>query len=358
MAIQSINTLQNSDNYNNIAKEYILQSLANLGQRYNVQGDSISIDSLSFDKLFNLTEVDTDNTLVVVEKNKETDKYEIYLVEKDVNGWELTQRKYAEQTLSTGDESLYIESFTLDSNPSLQYSAANFINNKISDNIYYDLYSRQDNNINSSVNYISERFDKNNDKLISGIRIFKKHFEQSFTDKYILISVKLNIDDDYVVKFYVSKDNIDTINEVDLYNFTKDYDYLSDEYLSSMFNLIYTQTCDYDNYKIIASSELLSQFSPVDQDILQNNLLYSFTDDINNLYPYLKEQYSVSNYGKIEGIYVKLLKELYNEIKIDDESDNKIYIPLKDKEGRFYSITYTYNTNKPEIVFFLVKILK
>lgn len=356
MAIQSINTLQNSDNYNNIAKEYILQSLANLGQRYNVKGDSISIDSLSFDKLFNLTDVDVDNSLIIVEKDRETEDYLIYLVGKnDQNSWDLSRNILPNATLSTKDESLTIESFVLDSNPALQYSAAEFINNKINDSIYYDFYCRQDNNVNINVNYISERFDKNSDRLISGIRIFKKHFSQSFVNNYILVSVKLNSDNDYDVKLYVSKESIDNINESDLYDFVKEYDYVSDSYLTSMFNLVYTVTCDYDNYKIIASSELLSQFATSDQDILQNQILYSFTDDINNLYHYLKEEYSVSNYGKIEGIYVKLLQELYNEIKIDDDSDNKIYIPLKDKEGNFYSITYTYNTNKPEIVYFAGK---
>ena len=69
MAVQSINTLQNSDNYNQIAKEYILESLANLGQRYNVKGDSIGVKSIDVaDKLFGISAEEAQNKILVIDK--------------------------------------------------------------------------------------------------------------------------------------------------------------------------------------------------------------------------------------------------------------------------------------------------
>ena len=105
MAIQSINTLQNADNYNNIAKEYLLESLANLGQRYNVKGDSISINSLYLNRLFSFTNENLDDLCVVV--SKENDEYRIYLVKKQ----DISTVFLPEQTISTKNDIVVLDDF-------------------------------------------------------------------------------------------------------------------------------------------------------------------------------------------------------------------------------------------------------
>ena len=357
MAVQSINTLQNKDNYNNIAQEYILESLANLGQRYNVQGDSISIGSFSFDKLFNLDGVDVKNTVVVVEKDKESGEYKIYLVGKNSNNaWDIYSPILSNQTLSTLVDSLEIEGpFNLENNPSVKYSAVVFKKN----DLYYDFYCRETyTTIADKDNFILERYNKNTDTLVRGARVFKTHFLNSFKSHYILIDVSETLNNKYSVKILVSKDEISESSDTDIYNLLSNSDFNFDLY----FDEAYSVTCDYDNYKIIADSALLNQFSNNDQDILQNDLLYSFTNDLKNIYPYLKEEYCISNYGKIDTIYVKILQNLYDTVKNSEnlKEDNKLYIPLTCKENEngtfdYYTISYTYNTNKEEVLYFAGK---
>ena len=350
MAVQSINTLQNSDNYNNIAKEYILESLANLGQRYNIKGDSISIDNLSLSKLFSFTDIDEDKLPnYVVTITKEEGEYKIYIVEKD----NLSNVVTEVGTLSSNVEGSTFDSFYLPNNPGVQYSQVNF---KVSD-LYYSFYGRSDANTSLNKSYwFVERYDRNDDVLVSGIRIFKSHFLGEISNKYLLVYVKLNSNFNYDVSLYFSQNNINEINESDLYNLVSTISFdnpLINSILNQSFDLTGTYECEYNSYRIIPSSDLLNLFSNTnDQDILENQILYSFTDDLKNLYPYLKEEYSTTEYGTIKSVYVKLLTKLYDEIVAVSINTDKIYIPLLDKEGKVYSITYTYNTNKAEEIYF------
>ena len=368
MAVQSINTLQNKDNYNNIAQEYILESLANLGQRYNVQGDSISIGEFSLDKLFDglVGSINVKDTVLVVDKDN--DIYNIYLKTKNENGvWE---RTLVEQTLSTTDDNLsIIGPFNLENNPTIKYSALEF-NKKDVDYIFYcrESYTTTV----DKDNFILEQFDKNTDTLVKGVRIFKKHFNDSFQNHYILIEVNLRrVDFKYDVKIYVSKDEISGSSDNEIYNLISnaDFDFTS---LFIPININY-ETCDFDNYRITPSLGLLNIFeNPIDQDILENQLLYSFTSDSTNLYPYLKERYCEYNFGDIKTIYKKILKNLYDKVYEDYNKDDytsseweeisnklKLYIPLVtssiNNNIEYYTISYAYNTNKPEVLYFAGK---
>ena len=346
MAIQSINTLQNADNYNNIAKEYLLESLANLGQRYNVKGDSISIDSLYLNRLFSFTNENLDDLCVVV--SKENDEYRIYLVKKQ----DISTVFLPEQTISTKNDIVVLDDFYLKTNKNTQYCSVKFK----SDALYYTILGRED--VNTSLdktNFFLERYDRNTNLLTDGIRIFKKHFSDSITflqDKYLLVYIKLNDNLTYTVKSYRSNLDIESLSDNEIYSFLEGID-LDNVRLDGLFTAISTDTCDYNNYRIIPSSSTLSWIgNSNDQDIFENNILYSFTNDIKNLYPVAKEKYSVTEYGSLDSIYVKLLINLYDSIKLHDAATNKIYIPLIDKDGNPYSISYTYNINKEEEVYF------
>ena len=346
MAVQSINTLQNSDNYNNIAKEYILESLANLGQRYNVKGDSISIDSLSLTKLFRLTDADNASDYVVVIE-KANDEYKIYLVDYTES---LTQPILTEQTISSSTGFVEFPDFYLSNNPSIQYSRVNFL---VSD-LYYSFYGRADGNTALNKSYwFTERYARNSDMLIDGIRIFKSHFSGELGNKYLLVKASLNSNYNYDISLYFSKLNISETSDADMYNLVKNIDLNNTNEINTAFDYASTYECEYNSFRIIPSEEMLNQFANSnDQDILENQILYSFTDDLKNLYPYCKEQYSLTEYGDVESIYAKILIKLFDEIVATDGNTNKVFIPLLDKEGHPYSITYTYNTNKPEEIYF------
>lgn len=356
MAVQPINTLQNQDNYNVIAKEYVLESLANLGQRYNVKGDSISIAELSLGDLFDFTTTDgCEDMLAVVEKI--SGEYSISLRKKD----DLTTVVYPEKTLSPSNNSLTLDSFQSQVNPTTLYTNFTFS----VDDLYYTFVGRQESTTSrSNYSIIKERYSRNGDYLETGIRVYRTHFT-SLINNYLLVYVKqTSVDNEYNVKLYVSTSPADSINEEDMFNVILNGDLYDTSWIESMFTLLLGDICTMTNNVINPTETMLAWdgFTSVDQDILTNQILYSFKDDYLNLYPYLKERYSSSVYGNLNSIAVELLQKLYDKIKAEEDItnskyDSRIYIPLIYRESesnqlKFYSISYIYNTNVPEEIYF------
>ena len=68
MSIQNINTLQNPIDFSQLStysNEYLLQSLANLGQRLSIKGDSIKTRGFSFIQLFANQTYDENNFIEI-----------------------------------------------------------------------------------------------------------------------------------------------------------------------------------------------------------------------------------------------------------------------------------------------------
>lgn len=356
MAIQSINTLQNKDNYNSIAKEYVLESLANLGQRYSVKGDSISIGTLTLDKLFNTEDI-TDTSVAIIRK---TDTgYSIYLADRDnTNGrWNLSIPEDNTKVLSTNENDLLIESFYLPNNPGVQYSNVHVV----SEELYYDIYGRQDYNTTlNKTNFFYERYSKSNNELVRGIRIYKKHFGSNFlpdknaADKYLLVDIRKN-NESYDVKLYLSRLTIDNIRESEIYNFlANDVNIDAPLQVSSLFDTYIINTTIEVSDNIFKPNSELMAICPTtnDESILSNYIMYGFSDDNINLYTYLKSEYSTSKFGTIESIYTQLFKSLFECISSEENDLRAIYIPCLTKSGKLFEITYAYNTNKPEEIYF------
>lgn len=356
MAVQPINTLQNVDNYNIVAKEYVLESLANLGQRYNVKGDSISIAELSLGDLFDFTSIDgCEDMLAVVEKSN--GEYTISLRNKD----DLTTVVYPEKTLSPTNDSLTLDSFQSEVNPTTLYTSFTFS----VDDLYYSFIGRQESTLSrSNYSIIKERYLRTSDELETGIRVYRTHFT-SLPNNYFLVCVKqTEVNNEYLVALYISTSNADLINEEDLFNLISDGSFEDISWITSMFTLLLSDVCTATNNVINPTEKLLGWdgFTSVDQDILANQILYSFKDDYLNLYPYLKEKYSSSVYGNVNSVAVQLLQKLYDRIKAEEDItnskyDSRIYIPLIYRESesnqlKFYSISYIYNTNSPEEIYF------
>lgn len=340
MAIQSINTLQNADNYNDVAKEYLLESLANLGQRYNVKGDSISMNSLYLTSLFSFTEEDLSELCVVISKT-EGGEYRIYLVNKH----EISRPILPEQTISTTNDILELSEFKVDNK---LYSNVIFE----SGDLYNTISGREDVSlILGRINFFKERFNRNSGMLEEGVRVYKKHLSV-YEEKYLLVHVKLQADFTYMVDVYASTENIEYLFESDIFNYVRsiDFDYFN---VTDMFTRIVSDSCMYESQRITISQSFLNWLSNKnDQDLFENNILYSFTDDNKNLYQETKERYSVSEFGSLPDIYKKILINLYDAAKLHDSGSDKLYIPLLDKDGNPYAISYTYNTNKEEEVYF------
>lgn len=357
MAIQSINTLQNKDNYNSIAEAYLLESLANLGQRYNVKGDSISIGNLTLSKLFNISNADIINkdTLCVIKKA--ADEYSIYLINKNEYGdWDFDIPISGTSVFSTNDNELYLDSFYLPNNPGVQYSNVNIV----SLNGFYDIYGRQDYNVSlNKTNYFHLRFRKSDNKLVRGIRIYKKHFSSDATfadNKYVLVQLTEDTTNIYKYKadLYVSNNNVDAISDSEIFSFISSINIASGiSNNNSLFSNVTSDTLSYNNYLFDVPSSLMNIFSNEnDKSILKNYVISSFSDDSINLYNYLIDQYSSSKYGKLDTIYVELFKSLYDTIAEEEPNIDCVFIPCLKNNGEEYTISYSYNTNNPEIIYF------
>ena len=112
--------------------------------------------------------------------------------------------------------------------------------------------------------------------------------------------IKLNDNLTYTVKSYRSNLDIESLSDKEIYSFLEGIN-LDNVRLDGLFTAISTDICDYNNYRIIPSSGALSWIgNSNDQDIFENNILYSFTNDIKNLYPITKEKYSVTEYGFLQ----------------------------------------------------------
>lgn len=342
MAVQSINTLQNKDNYNNIAKEYILESLANLGQRYNVKGDSISVNDFMLKDLFEFSGTEDLSEYVVV-VTKQSDEHQIYLVNKN----DISQP--ISNVLTTKDNVVIIDTLNITTNPYITYSNIGF---KVS-NLYFTMWGREDNNTAlDKTNFFIERFDRRTNNLIEGIKVFKTHFNNFVNEKYLLVRLRLNDDFNYDISLYASKKTTEELSESELYTTISNIDFDNLD-LSDMFDWIVNSECNYDGYKFSPDSGLLNYVgNAAEQEILENTLLISIAYDSNKLLQYVKSKFSTEEYGSIEAIYKKLLADLYDEIH-NNSGLGKVYIPLiGDKNGNPYSITYTYNVNNPEQVYF------
>lgn len=353
MAVQSINTLQNSDNYNQIAKEYILESLANLGQRYNVKGDSIGVKSIDVaDKLFGISAEEAKNKILVIDK--QDNEYNFYVTEKLSNGtWNLNNKLYS---LTNDDNITPKERFVLPYNPSITYTKPIF---EVS-NVYHKFIIRQDyNTAVNKTNFILERYNPSTGTLIDGIRIFKRHFNGSpFESKYLLVYVKSLNSINYNIDMYLSSGNISDYDDSTIYEFLEGID-LDNLNISSIFSTpCYHGVGTIDENSRINCTDDLDSFSADNQDIFQNNILYSFTEDLNNIYPYLKSLWSNTKFGNIESSLINILSKLYDSIIAFDESnsnDTKVYIPLVRKDGDPYSLTCVYNSGKEEEIYFAGK---
>ena len=74
MAIRNINNIQNHEDFKNVENKYILESLANLGQRYGIKGDGVKNGTLSLYNFFHdksIVNIDSINDKIIVLKKSQ-----------------------------------------------------------------------------------------------------------------------------------------------------------------------------------------------------------------------------------------------------------------------------------------------
>lgn len=365
MAIRNINNIQNHEDFKNAENKYILESLANLGQRYGIKGDSIKNGTLSLYNFFHdngIVNIESiNNKIVVLEKNEEN-SYRLYLVNKEEISLPISN------IISLDDKSKedFIESIE-GSDISINYNSIHF---KVTDT-YYQYFCKQTFNTKNKVSYILERVNKNTNTLEYGLRVYRGHNITGYENLYIITELILQDSDTELYTLNVYSSIIDTSQfessaDEDSYWFYNggdgflesiDIDSSDRENVISEYGIKLGDGDIYYN-NIDFSGTNLNDFEIRFPNI--HTLLYNYTYDIKLLYTGAKERYSTNTYGDVNSIYSQILISLFN--KITDISStgikpNKIYIPftLSDtntSNTEFFSIKYMCNSNSENEIYF------
>lgn len=366
MAIHSINSLQNTADYKERQDKYILESLANLGQRYGVKGDSIKINELSLYNFFvdhgiEITSASEINKLLAV-ISKVDDSYSISLVKNN----EITQKLY---TIELNDNSKedFIES--LDGNDiSIKYNSIHF---KVTDT-YYEYKCKQTFGTRNKLNYILERVNRYDNSLAYGLRIHRGHGIAEYENNYFITElVQDSLDKEkYTLNVYFSNSSVDSYVDEDSFWFDNDGDAFLDrididtnsryEIYSSFITpctRIVTGEINFDG----------KDFNGINYDDFERDytgihtLLYNYIYDLKLLYLEAKEKFSTDTYGDINSVYKQILISLFDKITLKSLNTivpTSIYIPFINnnvtnvEDAEYFSIKYACNSNSLNDVYF------
>ena len=362
MAIHSINNIQNSSDYQNKENKYILESLANLGQRYSVKGDSIKIGELSLynfftDKGVNINAIPNLDKLVCV-INKVDDAYSLSLV----YDYDITNNEIINPiSLSDSSKIDFIESLN-GSDISIKYNSIHF---KVTD-AYYEYYCKQTFGVKNKLNYLIERVNKFDNTLKYGLRIYNGHGIQGYENSYIILELIQDSfnKESYLLNVYL-KNTDDIVNEDEFWftndnntGFLENHDIDNPNFEAIGINnpTIYGSiSFDGKNFEGYNLNDFESEFNGI------STLLYDFIYDLKLLYLEAKEKYSVDTYGDINSIYKQILISLFEKIVFESSTStavDKIYIPFvingesNPDLCEYYSIKYAYNSNSQNDIYF------
>ena len=339
MAIRNFNLVQE----NNINQNYILESLANLGQRFSIQGDSIKPTYKTIREVFSsvlpISNEDYKNYIYRIENTQEEDTYRIILFEVDnVNGL----IKNSEDAIKSTYKNWYVESLT----------------DTVSGNVYSNVSS-----INTSDSFSFIVYDDTAKEVI--IESYKKHSQNnlfSLSSKELIYSVRIT---DNKLNFLVRNNSTDGI-KYDLTIYTGNVSYQSirtrqavlidiltslsqkdTDIESYIRNLGFSSSISGGEYELNSS---LNSYTGNDTDYT-TKLNYSSKHVYSTVFKgYSNETFNIDDESLQNSLYLELLFELFDTIgedvlyipadyelnvAINDNSEWKVYYSTKDIKLRY-----------------------
>ena len=351
--IKNINLMQNPNDiaWDKYSEEYIIQALANLGQRMGIKGDGIAYKSFTFNDILNSDDVyDSKDYVGYVEfiKNNvgvfnevESSKYKANIGIANKNN--LTDIINIDTTLNINN-TLYFPSelsFTIPINGIEKYSKNSICINENNEltfmlagkNIGYD----DNDDFNTVLFY--EKFDTLTNKLKYYVKI--SHFTSDDNyDRYCLISIKNSsyadnhLTDSYVMDIYLFNDAVIT-NEQIRNSFKSIFSFKNYNNTDQLpFNLLNPSFIDTDILELYNEDKSFDINSPV--SIIINNTTYEkkqvllkYDTDSNQLL------------AKYEDDYQSILDLYNNEYKLN--LDEEIFFVNEDIIHLYYNIFNYYN---------------
>lgn len=382
MAIVNINSIDmnrvGSIDINNVGERYLVEALANLGQRFSLTGDGFGTRTLVFSDLVNASSLDKDSYIgKITYGSSEHTKVYIGVVEINnpnefidsgtITPIELSNANY----VSTG------ESETIDITIS-ETSVENCSNAIIYSDMHNLVFSTIENLSNDEKRFTCQKYNKYTNDLDSGLYVIEID-EPPFTHMMLYIS-KFNESDSFisynlnVYKLSGEQLNIDnnTITlDIDFIanNFTKNsssniqeqYSFTPETILSELYSFLeaYDQAriSDFINtayYSIGLHYEkssgrftLINEDTSIDPQII--DIVQYFNYDKTYVYRKLKEYYSKRHFQVDEEssiLIAEVLKGIYSLVYNSENEETEIYVPLD------YKFEFVYNTNNPSKIYF------
>ena len=383
MAIQNINSLNNPAAFNldQATEDYLIQALANLGQRYSIKGDGVGINTISFIELF---EESYESSSYIGKISYSTNSSIPVISLNVVNLTDLNIKKEIRNDENTN----YEISFDSDHSLNINELGINGLHNIC---IYYDehyivfsmvLHSKEtiidngeETEVINDIAYVCEKYDKYSGELISAIRLS----ENESTNKLIYLAKnsedQLKINYDCTILEYESSDfnikNVGSQNFVTSHGINNDtvsstYSFTPESILTAIYKGLTNANVSIEKIStrtnnVFISFEKETQMFSTPQTIgtdpnAETNAFYDELTSINNysydikyIYPEVKLYFSNHHYkdgSNSNTLVFKVLENLLNELYAQYEQNIEIYVPLD------YKFEYAYNTNDPCKIYF------
>lgn len=383
--INDINTFQNKYDINlaNATEQYLIEALANLGQRYSLKGDGISVKVNTFPQI-NSTLTNYNINIDVIKVSKSDDEQSV-----DINLYNLITHTHT-----------LIDSVKINN---LQHSATNEqLNVSISEldifgieNLYmyadtnYFIYSGEIVLENQSKEFICEKYDKYSNKLKSSFRMIPFNYTNNSTNlsyNYIVLYYSKQGENEYYLNLYhINTNNSEELSDNPIHYLTtvileqsndnegEDFSNFSPEmFISEIYESTGTENSFYEHYTVVENDDEPNKYQyPITynpnngsyiitntyNDTLFNN---NFKKEIENeqyyqsiLYRKLKSRYSDLTYKENTTVnnvsYNTLFNQIIKNLFLYMDNGNAIYIPLD------YEFEFTYNTNDPWQIYYSAK---
>jgi hypothetical protein len=334
MAIKNINTIQHQADLEYIkdkSNEYLLQSLANAGQRLGIQGDGVKLTSIKFSEILpNGDKYNSANYVGYIKRNDKT--FTVGL--KDRNTLSIVDTENVSVNIPIG----YIissDEFTIDAYDIIKYGK----NGKIYyDGNYYSTLLQGVDSSNNIVEIVCDQFNKNSNIIESGIRI--KDIDNSGVPS--LIYIKRTIDNRYNV-LICSNFSKSTLNECYLIINEICNNNISPEYIFNRLTSGHTRKFVAETNVITAvytsnNTFELSGYDEVKYPDLSKNIGY-FIYDLTYLYRYLKSYYSEILFKDNNLLLKQQIFTHITNMVLSQTSEDEVIIPLD------YVLNYACNDN-------------